>query len=108
MFGSFRTKFQPSLARYLPLSGNNYDSSPQTGAEDETYPEVEKIYENKPLPSLKSRLFYVLLGTLVVAFVVGIIIDTLGLTNANHLNTEGWPHSGMAIKQFAPPCKRFH
>lgn len=108
MFGSYGNKFRPSAARYIPLSRNSYNHSPETGAENEIHPEVENFYEDKPLPSFSSRLFFVLLGALVVALIVGVIIDTFALTNATHLYIKGWPQSRMGIKQFAPQSKHFH
>lgn len=110
MFGSHRTKFQPSVARYSPLSGNSYNHSSQNGVDDDispdVHPEVEKAYGEKASPSFKSRLFFALLGTLVAALVVGVIIDALGLTNVNRPEVGG-ASSRINMKQFAPRSKRF-
>ncbi|MCJ1263810.1 hypothetical protein MMC22_003680 [Lobaria immixta] len=76
------------MAQYSLLSRNGYNHSSQTGVDDNSQPEFEKIFRDKPSPSFKSRLSFALLGTLVAAFLVCGIIDALGLTNAEHSKVE--------------------
>lgn len=93
------------MAQYSPLSGNGYNHSSQTDVDDDSQPELEKVYRDKSSPSFKSRLSFALLGTLVAAFLVGGIIDALGLTNAEHSKVEEVAPSRIDVKQFAPQSK---
>lgn len=104
MFGSYRTEFLPSTARYSPLSGKIDNRNSQTGVDENFHPEVEKALGDKP-PSFKSRLTFALLGTLIAVFLLGGTISALGSTDADRSRVEGDPPSRMTIKQFAPKGK---
>lgn len=106
MFGSYEAKLQPSEAKYSPLSMSSYDHCNQIGDDGHVEPGTEEACGDKPSPSFTTRIFFVLLGTLIAALVVGLLTDVLGSISANYTRIEG-PPSWVKIKQFAPQSKHF-
>lgn len=105
MFGSYETKFQPSGAKYLPLSTNSFDHDNQIGVNGHVEPGTEEACGDKSSPSFTTRLFFVLLGTLVAALVLGLVTDVLSSVNGNQTRIEEGRLSGVKTKQFAPQSK---
>ena len=105
MFGSSEAKLQPSGAKYSPLSMSSYNHCNHIDIDGHVEPGTEEACGDKPSPSLTTRIFFVLLGSLVAALLVGLLTDVLASININHTRIGEGPPSRLKIKQFAPQGK---